>query len=89
MLNNTIIQGKNSYSWEGVESNKTWSIKITHGVNLLTDAITEALKDFKENIFFNDTNSSYWFMDFKINDVWVEGFKINPVTMEMQIGLYQ
>lgn len=87
-MNNVIIKGKNLYSWEGEKGDKTWKIEVTHGQELLTDEIVKALEDFKESIFFNETNSSYWFMDFKIKNVWVEGFKIDPANMFMKIGLY-
>jgi hypothetical protein len=85
---NNIINCKNTYSWENTENDKKWTIKIIDGLELLTDAVIKALKDFKEDIFFNNNMCDYHFMMYKINNVWVEGFYINPCTMEMEIGLY-
>lgn len=83
-----ILKGINKYNFEGSESDRAWIIKITQGIKLLTSDIIEQLINFKETIFFNDINSNYWFMDYKIDNVWVEGFKIDCCNMTMNIGLY-
>lgn len=84
---NNIIKGENTYSFENTANDKTWTIKIIDGLELLTDTIKEALRDFKEDIFYNNSMCNYYFMMYKVNDTWVEGININPVKMEIEVSL--
>ena len=80
-----LIQGKNNYNIEHDEAG-TWKIKIKQGQELLTDEIKKGLEDFKEIIFFNDLSAKHWFFDYKINDVWIEGLKVDCNKMIIDIN---
>ena len=90
MTNKTnIIKGKNNYSFEGSPTGKSWTFEIIQGIEFLTDELKEKIADFKESIFFNDSNSKYYFFDYNIDDVWIEGLEIDCNNMIMKLSLFQ
>lgn len=83
-----MIMCNNPYSFEGTETSKSWKLKIIDDNNLLTNEITEQLKNFSEPIYFNDLTGKYWIFDFKINNVWFESKRINCNKMTMVLNAY-
>ncbi|MDD2627798.1 MAG: hypothetical protein PHD20_02810 [Clostridia bacterium] len=85
----TYIKGNNNYSLEGSDTGKPWEFEIIDKDNLLTNEITEQLKDFSEPIYFNDLSGKHWIFDFKIENVWFEATSVNCCNMYMVLNAYQ
>lgn len=84
---NKVIEGNNNYSLEGSETGN-WKFEIRDKNNLLTEEITEQLKDFSEPIYFNDLSAKHWIFDFNINNVWFEATHIDCCKMYMILNAY-
>ena len=82
------FKGKNDYNLEGSEAGK-WKFKIIEGIEYITENIIEEIENFKDNIYFNDTNSRHWIFDFKIDDVWIEAKEVDCNSMTMDLILWQ
>jgi hypothetical protein len=84
----TYIKGNNNYSFEGTDTGKFWEFEIIDKDNLLTNKITEQLKNFSESIYFNDLTAKHWIFDFKIENVWFEATSVNCNNMRMILNAY-
>lgn len=83
-----IIQCENNYQLENSEAGY-WKIRINKGKELITEEIIEALKDFNQPIYWNDSECKHWFFDYKICDtLWVEGANVDCNKMIIDINLY-
>ena len=82
------FKGNNTYDLEGSIAGK-WTFNIVKGGEFLTYEMIENIKNFKDEIYFNDTIGKYWIFDFKVNDTWVEAAKVNCDTMTMDLILFK
>lgn len=86
----TIEELKEQYpEYEGIKAvlknRHGWNLIIQDQENLLYSDTIEGLKNYKDTIFFNDLNGSYWMTDFSINGTWFEVKKIDTVEKNIEL----
>lgn len=83
-----IFKGNNDYNLENSKAGK-WKFKIIKGMEHITEEIIEQIENFKDGIYFNDSNGKHWIFDFKINNVWIEVKEVDCNNMTMELILFQ
>jgi hypothetical protein len=86
--NNVVVMCNNNYSFEGLETGRAWELEIIDNNNLLTDSITEQLKDFNKTIYFNNNTGKHWIFDFPLDGVCFESVKIDCNNMKIVLNAY-
>ena len=81
------ITGKNNYQLEGSEAGK-WNFNIVKGEELLNEEVIEDIKNFEDDIYFNDLTGNHWVFDFKVGNKWAEAVDINCNSMEMDLIIW-